>query len=96
VEVWRYLAPFKAAATGIALGSHVYRFHSYVNQRLKTWAFSVPKNPLAGHSAPRCGIFLMHAVPALEEIHEGVRDDVLEFGIFRDASSRRLQLKLNP
>jgi hypothetical protein len=22
-----------------------------VNQGLKTWAFSVPKNPLAGHSA---------------------------------------------
>jgi hypothetical protein len=73
-----------------------------VNQGLKAWAFRVPKNPLAGHSAqgelssPRCGIFLMLAAPVFEEIHEGVRDDMLEFGIFRDASSRRLQLKLNP
>ena len=34
--------------------------------------------------------------PVFEEIHEGVRDDVLEFGIFRDANSRHLQLNLNP
>jgi hypothetical protein len=38
----------------------------------------------------------MWALPIIEEIHEGVRDDVLEFGIFRDVSIKRLQLKLNP
>jgi hypothetical protein len=45
---------------------------------------------------PRCGIFLMLAAPVFEEIRESIRDDVLEFGIFRDASSRRFQVKLNP
>ena len=38
----------------------------------------------------------MLALPMIKEIHEGVRDDGPEFGIFRDANSRRLQLKLNP
>ena len=38
----------------------------------------------------------MWALPIIEEIHEGVRDDVLEFGIFRGVSIKRLQLKLNP
>jgi hypothetical protein len=37
----------------------------------------------------------MLALPLIEEIHESVRDDVLEFGIFRDANGKRLQLKLN-
>ncbi len=45
---------------------------------------------------PRCGIFLTLAPPVIEEIHESIRDDMLRFGIFRDANSRRLQLKLNP
>jgi hypothetical protein len=38
----------------------------------------------------------MLAAPVFEEIRESIRDDVLEFGIFRDANSRRLQVKLNP
>jgi hypothetical protein len=38
----------------------------------------------------------MWALPMIEEIHEGVRDDVLEFGICRDVSIKRLQLTLNP
>jgi len=33
----------------------------------------------------------MMGPPVFEEIHEGVRDDVLEFGIFRDAKGPRLQ-----
>jgi hypothetical protein len=38
----------------------------------------------------------MLAPPIIEEIRESFRDDVLEFGIFRDANDRRLQLKFNP
>jgi hypothetical protein len=38
----------------------------------------------------------MLAAPVFEEIRESIRDDVLDFGIFRDANRRRLQLKLNP
>ena len=45
---------------------------------------------------PRCGIFLMWALPIIEEILNRVQNDVLEFGIFRDVSIKRLQLKLNP
>jgi hypothetical protein len=73
-----------------------------MSQGLKARAFSVPKNPLAGHSAqgelssPRCGISSVLAPPVIEEIHESIRDDTLEFGVFRDANSRRFQLKLNP
>jgi hypothetical protein len=38
----------------------------------------------------------MLAPPIVEEIHESIRDDVLQFGIFRDANRERLRLKLNP
>jgi hypothetical protein len=39
---------------------------------------------------------LVLAQPVSEEIRERIRDDTLEFGIFRDANSRRFQLQLNP
>jgi len=38
----------------------------------------------------------MWALPIIEEILNRVQNDVLEFGIFRDVSIKRLQLKLNP
>ena len=38
----------------------------------------------------------MLALPIIEEILNRVQNDVLEFGIFRDANDRRLQLKFNP
>jgi hypothetical protein len=38
----------------------------------------------------------MPAPPIIEEIRESFRDDVLEFGIFRDANRKRLHSKLNP
>jgi hypothetical protein len=38
----------------------------------------------------------MLAPPVIEEIRESIRDDVLDFGIFRDVNRRRLQLKLTP
>jgi hypothetical protein len=41
-------------------------------------------------------IFSMLAPPVIEEIHERLRDDALEFGIFRDATNKPLPLKLNP
>jgi hypothetical protein len=68
----------------------------YANQGLKARILSVPKNPLAGHSAHRCGIFLGLAPPITEKILNQVQNDVLKFGIFRDASGRRMPLKSTP
>jgi hypothetical protein len=67
-----------------------------VNQGLKTWAFSVPKNPEFEHVIPNAFVDLFDYWRCQHQKDSASGCGMTCQGIFRDASSRRLQFKLNP
>jgi hypothetical protein len=68
----------------------------YVNQGLKTWAFSVPKNPEFEHVILNSIQNLFENWRCQHQKDSASGCGMTCQGIFRDANRIRLQLKLNP